>query len=63
MERPARLTPSDALTRATSPWGEELRSHCSPKGELPPEAGEGVCGGAVDPLRPASRSTSPWGEE
>jgi hypothetical protein len=41
------LIPSDALSRATSPLGEELRSHCSPKGELSAKLTEGVCGAAV----------------
>jgi len=40
------LTPSVALARATSPWGEELGGNCSPKGELRQKVGEGVNGGS-----------------
>jgi len=32
------LTPSVALARATSPWGEELRSHLLPQGGAVSEA-------------------------
>ena len=55
--------PLRPAARPTSPWGEELPSHCSPKGELPAKPGEGVNGASADPLRPAARPTSPWGEE
>jgi hypothetical protein len=40
------------LPRSTSPWGEELKSHCSPKGELRPKVGEGVYGGGDASSRP-----------
>jgi len=38
---------------------EFQRVNCSPAGELPAKRGEGACGGADNPLRPATRSTSP----
>ena len=49
------LTPSGPHSRSTSPWGEELPSHCSPKGELRAKRGEGVFCGSAAPYPNVSR--------